>query len=846
MVARPMIKIWLRQVQRHILRTILLVFGIALGVSGVVAIDIAKTSVSKSFELSTTALTARSTHQIMGNNFKIPQSLFTQLRTDLGIHRSAPVIAAPVSVKELNNTSLMLMGIDPFSEMNFRDFSIRTKSGNGDKRLSGLLDPSPGILLSQAIAARNGLKQGDTLTLTFGTRQTQVVISGLLDSSDTAINAAFEGLILADISLAQEILEFQDRISRIDLILPDETMAKKVRNILPQGTVLVETDRQNQVIRRLSKSFETSLTAFSMLALFMGIFLIYNTVSFSIAQRQKLNGTLRALGATGIDIFYAVMVEVMAYAFVGSFLGMCLGILLGKAAVLAVCSTVSDMYFALTVSKTHIAGATLLKGILAGITSAVAAAFFPALSAAATLPITLMHRSAAESTLKRYIPQLTILGSLIIGAAVLIPMKFDLGPGYDFGGVFLIFLGAALLSPMVIQLMVKTIEITAKPAAGILTKMALRNIVRSLSRTSVLIASLMVVTSVYIGIDIMTGSFRLSIIDWVNGHIGGDIHVSSSDHLNRSLSPALLEKIQALPSVAGVSAYNIHRIFSRTSGEVHIFSYLSDLTKKQWTWTAEGQEEIDTLLDKGWIVVSEIFAQRNQIQPTRGVTVVLETVNGPKSFKIAGIFRDFFMGGGRIIVNRESMGRFWNHDDITAIQVFLKPKQPIAPVMADIRSFAPQPSKLKLVSGASIKQRILEMFDRTFVITSALQILTAIVALTGILNSVMALLFERTRELGILRACGGEKYQVGKLLLLECGLSGLISGIMALPLGVCLAWVLIHVVNERSFGWTYDMVLAPGVFVQAVSLACLAAVVAGIFPAVRAGRTDIGNALRME
>lgn len=846
MIISPMIKIWFRQVRRHILRAILLVFGIALGVSGVVAIDIAKTSVSKSFELSTTALTSRSTHQIMGNNFKIPQSLFTQLRTDLGIHRSAPVITSPVSVKELNNTSLMLMGIDPFSEMDFRNFSIRTTPGVGEKSLAGLLDPSPGILLSQVLAARYGLSPGDPLTLTFGTRQARVLISGLLDSDDAGTNAVFEGLILADISLAQEILGFQDSISRIDLILSDETMATKVRSLLPQGTVLVETGRQNQVIRRLSKSFETSLTAFSMLALFMGIFLIYNAVSFSIAQRQKLNGTLRALGATRVDIFYAVMVEVMAYALIGSFIGVYLGILLGKAAVLAVCSTVSDMYFVLTVSKTHIAGATLLKGVLAGIISAVTAAFFPALTAAGTLPITLMHRSSAESALKRHIPQLTILGCLIICAAVLTLMGFNVRPGYDFGCVFLIFLGAALLSPMVILLMVRAMEITAKPSAGILTKMALRNIVRSLSRTSVLIASLMVVTSVYIGIDIMTGSFRLSIIDWVDGHIGGDIHVSSSDHLNRSLRPALLEEIQALPSVSAVSAYNLHRIFSRTSGEVHIFSYLSDFSKKKWTWTDSGQEKIDSLLEQGWIVVSEIFAQRNQIQPARGVTVVLETVDGPKSFKIAGIFRDFFMGGGRIIVNRESMQRFWNHEDITAMQVFLKPNQPIEPVMSSIRLFEPEDSRLKVVSGASIKQNILGVFDRTFVITSALQILTAIVALTGILNSVMALLLERTRELGVLRACGAERYQMGKLLLLECGLSGLISGIMALPLGLCLAWMLIHIVNERSFGWTYDMVISPGVFVQAVSLACLAAVVAGIFPAVRAGRTDIGNALRME
>ncbi len=429
------------------------------------------------------------------------------------------MITRPVSVNELDNTSLNLMGIDPFSEMYFRDISIRTQSGNGDKHLSALLDPSSGVLLSRAIAARNGLNQGDNLTLTFGARQVPVVISGLLDSSDTGTNAAF------------------------------------------------------------------------------------------------------------------------------------------------------------------------LKGILAGIASAAAAAFFPALTAAATLPITLMHRSAAESALKKHIPQLTIAGSLILGAAVFILMKPDVHPGYDFAGVFLIFLGAALLSPMAILLMVRTMAIMAKPSAGVLTKMALRNIVRSLSRTSVLIASLMVVTSVYIGIDIMTESFRLSIVDWVDGHIGGGIHVSSSDHLNRSLNPDLLERIQALPAVSAVSAYTVHRIFSRTSGEVHIFSYISDLSKKQWTWTAQGQENVAPLFDQGWIVVSEIFALRNKIHPARGVTVVLETIKGPIPFKIAGIFRDFFMGGGRIIVNRDAMDRFWGHRDITAMQIFLKPKQPIATVMEDIRSF---------------------------------------------------------------------------------------------------------------------------------------------------------------
>jgi putative ABC transport system permease protein len=298
--------------------------------------------------------------------------------------------------------------------------------------------------------------------------------------------------------------------------------------------------------------------------------------------------------------------------------------------------------------------------------------------------------------------------------------------------------------------------------------------------------------------------------------------------------------------VAGISVYNIHRVFSQTSGEVHIFSYITGLSTKRWSWTAADETQLAYLLGQGWIFVSEIFAQRNHIEAKMGANVVIDTQTGPVSFRIAGIFRDFFMGGGRVIVNREVMKQYWGHDDITALQVFLHSPETVAPVIDRIKAFVPESAMVKVVSGAAIKKGILDVFDKTFLITSALQILTAIVALTGILNSVMALLLERTRELGILRACGAETRQVGRLLLLECGFSGFISGVMALPLGACLAWVLIDIVNRRSFGWTYDMVTSPTIFLGAVALSSAAAIVAGIFPAIRAGRTDIGSALHME
>ncbi len=842
MGSRILIRISLRHSRRHLLRTLLLIFGIAMGVAGVVAIDIAKTSVEKSFDLSTRALVSRSTHQITGTGLTIPQDLFTGIRTDLGIHRSAPVISRHVQVPALGNRSLTLLGVDPFSEVHFR--SLYLSPGEQDR--SGIMTGSDGVFLSRSLARQYHLDIGSTLDISLGSRRTPVTIAGFLDSDSTAAGRMLQGLVVTDISLAQEILDMGDTITRIDLILDGDGPAEKIRDLLGEGLFLVETDPQNLAVRRLSHSFETSLTAFSMLALFMGIFLIYNTVSFSVTRRHRLHGILRAIGATRSNIFFTVMAEVMVYAVIGSVFGVLLGILLGNGAVQAVVATVSEMYFTLTVSQTHISGFTIAKGLLAGILAAFVSGFFPALSAAGSRPVSLMHRTVSEKGFNRMVPGLFFFGLLILAAAGLLMRTAPTHAGSDFTGLFMIFFGSALLTPLLIRILVRILLAAGMGSLGMMVKMALRNITRSLGQTSVLMASLMVVTSVYIGIEVMTGSFRLSIIQWVDDHIGGDIHMESADPLARSLNPDLVNRIRDLPRVTSLSAYNIHPVFSRDSGKVHLFSYQSDPSVKRWSWTAAPKEELDALLEEGWIFVSEIFARQHGVMPRKGAAAVLETGKGPVSFQVAGIFRDFFMGGGRVVVSPETMARFWGHDDITALQLFLASGTPAEPVMETLRQMIDPEEMIEIRSGNAIKQSILAVFDNTFIITSALQVLTAIVALTGILNAVTALLLERTREIGILRACGTLTRQVRHLLLHECFFYGLISGIMAIPLGTALSWILIHVINQRAFGWTYDMVLTPGVFFQAIALSSAAALAAGIFPALAAGRTHIPAALHME
>lgn len=830
----------------HWLRTLLLISGIAFGVSGVVAIDIAKTSVSRSFDLSTGLIAGRATHTVMGMKGSIPQSLFTRIRVSLGIRGSAPIIRTQAVVREFQDRTFTLLGVDPFSETGFRHFAMDAGQDRRQQSLADQLFTSSGVLISTDLAEENGLSVNDHLTLAFGQRSIAVRIAGLLDGDTPWEKAAYSGILLSDISVMQELLDMGDTITGIDLILENSAMEQAVRNLLPPHAILVKTRQWADSLRHLSSSFEASLTAFSFLALFMGMFLIYNTVSFSVAQRQTFLATLRSLGVRKSELAAMIVLEVLVYSLIGSIAGILMGMAFAVVTVQAVCSTVSSMYAVLTVNQTFIPLPVIAKGLFSGILSACFAALVPALTAGMTPPVSLSQRSGAEVRLTRFLPHLSIAGVMIVSIALGILLLPKSNPMIDFIGIFMIFTGTSLLIPLLTTISARVLAVAWRNRPGSPVTMALNSIVRSLSRTGLLIASLMVVASVYIGVGTMTASFRQSVSAWVDGNIGGDIHIMSADRLHPEIPGQVTALIKALPGIKTVSEYSIHRVLSPEGLEVTVFSYASDVSRRDWTWTVGNDEMTRLSFDRGWIYVSELFARQNGILPGPGATVTLLTVTGPFQFHVAGIFRDYYMGGGRIIVSREAMRTHWGITATTAMQLFIDSPDHVRSTLAAIESLPQGDGTVLVREGKTLKQKILRIFDQTFAITSALQILTAIVALTGIINTIMALLLERRHETGVLRACGAESSQVTRLLLLESGLCGLIAGVAALPFGLFLSWILVNIINKNAFGWTYALQVQPGILVLAVAMPVLAALAAGYLPAVSAGKFPIIKALRTE
>jgi len=250
-------------------------------------------------------------------------------------------------------------------------------------------------------------------------------------------------------------------------------------------------------------------------------------------------------------------------------------------------------------------------------------------------------------------------------------------------------------------------------------------------------------------------------------------------------------------------------------------------------------------VQQGALLVSEPLARRLGL-PLDGGELTLYTDRGPHTFPIAGIYYDYSSAAGGAIMWLEQYRTYWDDDKITAIAIKLNPEADADQTVLDLQSEITRIQSLLIRPNRELRADTLEIFDRTFAITSALQILTTLVAFIGVVSAMLSLQLEKQRQLGLLRALGLTVRQLWGLVLLETGLMGAVAGLVAMPTGYMLSLILVYIINRRSFGWTLQMATLPEPFIQAMLVAVLAALLAGLYPAWRVRRRVTADALRFE
>lgn len=831
-------------------QSLFMVLGIMLGVAMMVSIDLANASAEEAFVLSSEAVTGKATHQITGGGPGVPEEVYTHLRRKGLEVPLAPVVTRYVSSPRLGDRPMQLLGLDVFADAPFRGYMGEQASG-GEQGLIAFLTRPGAVALSEENAARYGLRPGDTFEIELEGRRKEVFLAGIVQPPDDLSRRTMEGLILADIAAAQEVAGREGWLDRIDLILPEDSQAleERIRDLLPEGLQLAPVEARGGAVAEMTEAFRVNLSALSMLALVVGLFLIYNTMTFSVLQRRPLFGTLRCLGVTRGEVFGLVLTEALWVGLLGSLLGVALGIALGRSTVGMVTRTVNDLYFTTTVQAVGIPVGSLIKGGAAGLLATLITAALPAWEAASVPPNTALVRSVLETKVKGLVKWSALGGAGLIGSAVGLFSLPEQSLGLGFGGTFLVLIGFALLSAVLLAALMRAVEPFSRRLVGLIGRLAPRGLVSSLSRTSVAVAALMVAVAVAIGVGLMIDSFRYTVTVWLDQTLQGDVYISApSFSANASLSEIdlrVVEWIQSQEHLGELYILRSTRVESR-SGPVQLSasSNLEVAEERLYAQRIGGSDTVNRALSQGAVLISEPLA--NRLGLNAGDSLELLTGRGWRSIPIAGVYYDYSSSEGGMLMLLPVYRSLWQDTAVTALALRLPPGMDADLISRQLEEETSSLQRLNIRPNRQLRAEVMQVFERTFAITAALRILALLVAFVGVLGSLLLLQLERQRETGILRALGLTGRQLWGIVMLETGLMGLAAGLLAIPTGYTLALILVYIINLRSFGWTLQMSIQPSVFAQAVGLALLAALLAGVYPAWRISRMPAAEAVRYE
>ncbi len=689
----------LRFLLRHPWQGGLAVLGIALGVAVVVAIDLANASAGRAFELSTEALAGRATHQVVGGPGGLPDGLFTRLVVGAGVHPAAPVVEGFASAGAgAERRTLRVLGVDPFSEGPFRpelaaEAPAGPAPGGAARPALGPLVTRPGAaLLAAGTAHALGLAPGDRFAVEVAGHRRPLLVAGLLEPAGARSRQALSDLLVMDVSSAQELLGEVGRLDRIELMLPGAEGSPRaaralarLRAVLPPGARIEAAGARLRTFREMTRAFRLNLAALSLLALVCGVFLIYNTMTFSVVQRRPLIGTLRALGVTRRELFASLLVEALLVGAVGTAIGVVAGAALGEVLLRLVTRTINDLYFVLSVRHLALAPASLAKGVVLGLGATVAAALAPAIEAASAPPRAVMIRSLAEARARRAVPRAALAGLLLLaGGGVFLWLPSDrLAPA--FAGLAGVVVGCALLTPAATVGLMAALGRPAGALFGVLGRMAARGVVAALSRTGVAVVALVIAVSVTVGVGVMIGSFRATVVGWLDQTLRADLYVSPPGPgptlPGAGLDPAVVRAIRTAPGVDRVDV--LRRSTARLEEPrpkaaqptlpVELMAFdLGPRGRRSFRLLAGDPERAWAAVERGAaVLVSEPLATRRHLAP--GDRIRLGTEAGPRAFEIAGVYADFGRGSGAVLLDLSTYRRLWRDRGISALSIYAAP-----------------------------------------------------------------------------------------------------------------------------------------------------------------------------
>jgi putative ABC transport system permease protein len=837
----------LRHARRHWVLAALNVLAVALGVAVFVAIQVANGSASRAFEAGVDVVAGKAQLEVRGS---LSDAILPAIEHTPGVRAATPVIEELATLPAYPGEYLRVLGVDLLTNEPFRTFEIGNGEAGGFDITRWLATPA-GIAVSDEFAAAHRLAVGDTLELMIDSREQQFTILALIPMKNAVAGATGVPIAAMDIGWAQEAFHLQGRLSSIQVLLNDPGQAEAVRDrltALAPADAEVQGPRQRSLqIEKMLGAFQLNLTAMSLVSLLVGTFLIYNTMFATAARRRVEVGILRSLGVTRLEIRLLFLAEATAFGILGIMAGIAGGALLAEGLTGSVARTVSSLYVLVSIARPAWEALPVATATALGILSVLAGAWIPADDAAKADPVAALdHGARMERFQPGRISRWSLLGMalLVIAALCCAGALHGAGAWLAFGGAFFVLVGFSFFAPgvsAVLGAMATTVRHT-------MFRLAAENLRRTIHRGGITVAALACAVAMMIGVSVMTYSFRLSVDEWIGRGIVADLYIAPAANevigLHSFVPPALVGDIGKDPAVRAVDTYREVRAHMENGEPVEIGAVRgADRRNLRFVVGGELGKMRQFFSGHDEVIVTESFAHRYGTRT--GDTLPLRTPTGVAPFHIAGVYYDYTSDRGLIMMDRAVFDRWWRDDGVNSVAVYLKPGADIPAVMARVKKQWLGAGLIVYTNGA-LRDRILTVFDQTFAVTGVLRVIAVIVAVVGIFLALTALVIERAREIGVLRAVGASRGQVRGMVLSEAALLGMVASGLGIASGMTLAMVLTWVVNKAFFGWTIEL-RWPWLLIATTPLWIIAAaMLAALGPAWQAGRIEIAGALREE
>ena len=817
-------------------RLALTVLAVALGVAVVLAIDLAGNAATGSFHSSMETLAGENDLEIVASG-GVPEGVLAILFTQPYSLRISPRIEDYAVVAE-NKQTLPLIGIDFIAEGDRFATSpavagtIKSQQQNVTENSIKELEAPTSVWVSSSLPKR----PGDRLELLINDRSFVCTVRGVYPDA-----AGNESAILMDIAAAQRALQRFGRVDRVLIKLPAQSNQQewqtRLGKVLPVGIEIRPQGTGTDENRKMLTAFRWNLRLLSYIALVVGAFLIFNTISVSVVRRRHEIGIVRALGATRANVLLAFLGEAASIGIAGAILSLPLGHLMAAGAVKLMALTVEALYVSSKPGPIELTPRSIILALAIGVGVALASAISPAREAMQVSPVEAMARGRREyaATVDKGRDLLIALLLAALGAlATQLPAVAG-KPLLGYIATVLLVAASACAIPALVHYISSLSGALLGKLIGVEGLLASRSLAASLGRTSVLVASLSTAIAMMVSVAIMVGSFRQTVFAWMEDQLPADLYLrpagSPAADRHPTISLELTNKIARLPGVRAVDRLRAYEIsydgMPVTLASVDLEALHTD--RKSDLFSGRPADQVlEELRNTNAVIVSEPFTYKHHLKA--GNTITLSLGGSREQFRIVDIYSDYASERGYILMDRDTMLRYLPDPRPSNLAVFISPdvnpeqvRKRIVEAVAD--------SHILIFSDRELRTEAIRIFDRTFAITYALEAIAVFVAVMGIAGALLSLVIDRRRELGLLRFLGASATQVRKLILIEAGLLGLLANLVGFALGYFLSLILVFVINKQSFGWTIRFHWPIAVLFGALTVVYVATILAGLYPA---------------